>query len=211
MKNVKNSDILAGTGEIFMSAHMGSQSLARDKTSKVQPAASGPFTHGGREIEALYTIFRKPLIRFFRLKLPPDDDPEDNVQAVFRRLVEIKDRNHIDFSRWFIFKIANNIVADRFRWRARHKVDRIDQIVNQNLVEQSPLQDQVFEGKERLSEFQSKLEQLSPRSRQVFLLHRVYGFSHKEISAHMEISVSTVEKHMIKAAQKVNQIMKDMS
>ena len=164
-----------------------------------------------RELEKLYNLFRKPLLRFFRLKLPPDEDPEDNVQAVFRRLVEIEGRPQTEFTRWFIFKIANNMVVDRFRWLGRQKTDSIDGLPGQELADQSPLQDQVFEGKERLSDFQKRLEKLPPRCKQVFLLHRVYGYSHKEVAAHMDISISTVEKHMIKATMKVNQIIGEMS
>lgn len=164
-----------------------------------------------QDIAGLYRLFRSPLLQFFRGKLPKDEDPEDNVQAVFGRLMEIKDRPHIDISRWLIFKIANNLVADRFRWRDRHKATPMEDVSDKHLEAHTPLQDRIFEGKERLLEFKDRLEELPPRCKQVFVLHRVFGFSHKEVAAQLGISVSTVEKHMIKATEKVNVIMKDMS
>lgn len=208
MKNITNSDILARSEEAFMSTQTGRPGLVRDKNQNILSKA---VKSEEREIEALYGIFRKPLLSFFKLKLPSDEDPEDNVQALFKRLVEIRRRPQTDMSRWLIFKIAQNMVVDRFRWRSRQKICSIDQLKEPDLTAQSPLQDQVFEGKERLADFQNRLEELAPRCRQVFILHRVYGYSHKEVAAHMDISVSTVEKHMIKATEKVNQIMKDMS
>ncbi len=206
-----------------MAAHAGRRDLVKEseetdqQQTRAQPVpcdratGEGAALNGEGDIAALYSIFRKPLLHFFRLKLPADEDPEDNVQALFRRLVEIKGRPQTDFTRWFVFKIAQNMVADRFRWRNRHKTADINAPGVQDLVEQSPLQDRVLEGKDRLSEFQRNLDGLPPRCRQVFLLHRVYGYSHREVAAQMGISVSTVEKHMIKAIERVNKIMKEMS
>ena len=37
---------------------------------------------------------------------------------------------------------------------------------------------------------------LSPRAREVFLMHRLEGFSHAQIASTLRISVSTVEKHI---------------
>jgi DNA-directed RNA polymerase specialized sigma24 family protein len=42
---------------------------------------------------------------------------------------------------------------------------------------------------------------LAPQCRQVYLLRKVHGFSHKEIAAHLGIVVSAVEKHLIKAVE----------
>jgi len=206
-----------------MAAHAGRRDLVKEseetdqQQTRAQPVpcdratGEGAALNGEGDIAALYSIFRKPLLHFFRLKLPADEDPEDNVQALFRRLVEIKGRPQTDFSRWFVFKIAQNMVADRFRWRSRHKTADINAPGTQDLAADAPLQDRVLEGKDRLSEFQRNLDGLPPRCRQVFLLHRVYGYSHREVAAQMGISVSTVEKHMIKAIERVNKIMKEMS
>lgn len=43
------------------------------------------------------------------------------------------------------------------------------------------------------------IEQLPPRCRQVFLLHRQHGLSHQEIAAAMETSVKTAENQMARA------------
>jgi hypothetical protein len=42
---------------------------------------------------------------------------------------------------------------------------------------------------------------LAPQCRQVYLLRKVHGVSHKEIAAHLGIAVSAVEKHLIKAVE----------
>jgi RNA polymerase sigma-70 factor (ECF subfamily) len=40
------------------------------------------------------------------------------------------------------------------------------------------------------------LDELSPQCRRIFVLHKFDGLSHKEIAERVNISRSTVEKHM---------------
>lgn len=40
---------------------------------------------------------------------------------------------------------------------------------------------------------------LPPQCRQVLVLRKVYGLSQREVAVHLDISVSTVEKHLAKA------------
>ncbi|MGH7104765.1 MAG: sigma factor-like helix-turn-helix DNA-binding protein, partial [Acetobacteraceae bacterium] len=42
--------------------------------------------------------------------------------------------------------------------------------------------------------------QLGPRTRKIFILHRLEGRTHAEIAAQHGISISAVEKHIARAA-----------
>ena len=53
--------------------------------------------------------------------------------------------------------------------------------------------------------FQQALEQLPSQCRQIFLLNRFDGHSHKEISEMLQISVSTVKTQITRAVQKLTQ------
>ena len=48
---------------------------------------------------------------------------------------------------------------------------------------------------------------LPPQCQKVFVLKRVYGYSHKEISKKMKISVSTVEKHAASGLKRCSEFM----
>ena len=55
-------------------------------------------------------------------------------------------------------------------------------------------------GRERLQQLNAGLEALSPRVREVFLLHRLEGLSYQQIAQQLTLSPSTVEKHIAKAS-----------
>lgn len=44
------------------------------------------------------------------------------------------------------------------------------------------------------------LDSLGPRTREIFLLHRLDGLKYREIAAQLDITVSAVEKHIAKAS-----------
>lgn len=63
-----------------------------------------------------------------------------------------------------------------------------------------PLPDKVLEDRDRLNRLNAGLEQLDPRTREIFLLYRVEELKQREIAKLLKISVSAVEKHIARAA-----------
>ncbi|HET6996143.1 MAG TPA: RNA polymerase sigma-70 factor [Chitinophagaceae bacterium] len=62
-------------------------------------------------------------------------------------------------------------------------------------------QDEVLQAKEMYEHLQKKLTELPHRCQEAFRLSRVQNLSHKEIATKMNISESTVDKHISKAMQ----------
>jgi RNA polymerase sigma factor (sigma-70 family) len=54
--------------------------------------------------------------------------------------------------------------------------------------------------RERLQKVLAALESLGPRTREIFLLHRLDGLKYREIASQLGITVSAVEKHIAKAS-----------
>jgi RNA polymerase sigma factor (sigma-70 family) len=65
----------------------------------------------------------------------------------------------------------------------------------------SPLQDEILMARHRLERLRQGVEQLTPRTREVFLMHRLDGRKYREIAAELGISQSAVEKHMARAIE----------
>ncbi|WP_275428447.1 RNA polymerase sigma factor, partial [Enterobacter cloacae] len=59
-----------------------------------------------------------------------------------------------------------------------------------------PLQDEVIAARIRLERVQRLLKELSPRTSEIFMMHRAEGMKYREIAAQLGITVSAVEKHI---------------
>lgn len=62
-----------------------------------------------------------------------------------------------------------------------------------------PLQDEILIARHRLERLRLGVAQLSPRTREIFLMHRLEGRKYREIAQDLGISQSAVEKHIARA------------
>lgn len=68
------------------------------------------------------------------------------------------------------------------------------------LIDFSPRPDEVLAADECLRKMTQTLDAINPRTREVFFLHRLEGWSYAQIARHLGISVSAIEKHIARAA-----------
>ncbi len=68
-----------------------------------------------------------------------------------------------------------------------------------DLVDPSPSPEEVLSGEQCLLEIRKALDAVSRRTREVFFMQRLHGFSYAQIARQMDLPVSTVEKHMARA------------
>ena len=64
---------------------------------------------------------------------------------------------------------------------------------------------QAFQNKDRNRVLYALIDQMPERRRLIFYLYRIDGFSYKEIAALLDISVRTVEDHLVKGFQFLQQ------
>lgn len=148
--------------------------------------------------------FRGPLNAYFRRRLPASADAEDLTQEVFLRFARHGDRLTAENLDALVFTIAANLLRDL----ARRNVTRgpaalsVEQDAitsfDPNLIEVIDAE-RVLLGKDDLNLALAALRELSERTRDVFVLQRLQGFKNREIAKELGISVSAVEKHMVRA------------
>jgi RNA polymerase sigma factor (sigma-70 family) len=68
------------------------------------------------------------------------------------------------------------------------------------LIDLTPTPDEMLAADECLRKMTARLDAISPRTREVFFLHRVEGYSYAQIAAQFGVSVSAIEKHVARAA-----------
>lgn len=99
----------------------------------------------------------------------------------------------------YLFRVAASVLADRARRRAVRATD-----LHQELQEwDHPVEDispeRVLLGQEAVRAMVAAIETLPPRTRDAFVLHRFEEVTYGAIAARMGISVSAVEKHIMRA------------
>jgi RNA polymerase sigma-70 factor (ECF subfamily) len=132
-----------------------------------------------------------------RLRLPAD--AEDHLQEAFIRVEQYRKKASVRSEEALLVRVAANLGRDDER-RSRRLQDEPAETLLRNFLCDAPIQDEVLEARQRLERANAGLMRLSPRTREVFLLHRVDGLKHREIAARLGISTSAVEKHVAKAA-----------
>ncbi|HEX4177640.1 MAG TPA: sigma-70 family RNA polymerase sigma factor [Rhizomicrobium sp.] len=147
--------------------------------------------------------FRAPLMAYFLKRVHDRAEAEDLTQEAFVRLVRNPDRHDGAAIHAYVFTIAANLLRDRARARAiragdHAPVHELPEGYAPGLVEDvSP--ERVLLARETLAEVLGALAELEDRTRDIFILSRLENLPQREIAALYGISVSAVEKHVIRA------------
>ncbi len=128
------------------------------------------------------------------------EDAEDLLHAAFVRLSEYAKNAEVENPGAFLVRTARNIAADDARHRrVRNEVDDATDYLT-GISDDKPLQCEALIARERLRRVEEGLDRLGPRTREIFLMHRIDGLKYQEIAARLGITVSAVEKHIAKAS-----------
>jgi RNA polymerase sigma-70 factor (ECF subfamily) len=150
--------------------------------------------------------FRGPLVAYFLKRVGSRNEAEDLTQEVFMRLVNHPDKNNGQTIEGYVFTIAANLLRDRAKSAATayrgqtQSLDLLDEkdAFSANLVEdRNP--ERVLVGRQTIQDVLEALAELGERTRDIFILARLENVQHREIAAMYGISVSAVEKMMMKA------------
>jgi RNA polymerase sigma-70 factor (ECF subfamily) len=121
-------------------------------------------------------------------------------------LVRRPDKNDGAAIEAYVFKVASSVLLDWGRSQTSHRSsshsplsDSLDRVLlPSNLVEERT-PERVLLAKSTLRQIEQALEELGERTRDIFLLSRTERVPHREIAERYGISVSAVEKHVVKA------------
>jgi RNA polymerase sigma factor (sigma-70 family) len=124
-------------------------------------------------------------------------DPEELLQAAYIKLERYRANHVVENVGAFLVRTAVHIGVDNYRHDRVIANIAVDDVCG---CENSPLQDEVLAARERLSRVREGLSRLTPRTREIFLMHRLDNLKYREIANRLGISQSAVEKHVAKAA-----------
>ena len=159
-------------------------------------------------IVGIYLGLRNALARSVTGIVPPKD-VEDIVQETYVRVCQIEQKEEIKTPRSYLFKIARNLALD-YKKRADNQLnDSMDAMEEEqqerHLYKAEQLADSVYEqaaSNEEFALFCEAVRHLPVQCRRVFVLRKVYGYSQRDIARQMNVTESTVEKHIAKGMKR---------
>ena len=173
------------------------------------PAAC-PFTELGAtgpdsvDIDQLYRDERSSLVRFFARNRSAAHEAEDLAQETFLRIARIGGASSIARPASYLRQIGRNLLRDRaLSAEQRHMAPEAD-------VEQARSDiDELgrLEARDSLRRLEAAMHHLKPRSRDIFLAHRLDGMTYVEIAEQTGLSVKRVEKIMSKTIGQLTRLM----
>lgn len=147
--------------------------------------------------DAIYNSYCHKLHQFVIRYVKQEEDAEGIVQEVFIKIWEARTKiNVYESFESFLFTIAYNTTISLLRKRVSETKSR----EYLKSLQQIDTADQVIEEihfKELDQKVQSLLKQLTPRQKEIYLLSREEGLTHKEIAKKLNISENTVKNHLV--------------
>ena len=143
--------------------------------------------------------FWADMLARIRKRTRTDQDAEDLLHSAWLRLFAYREEHEVRQPVAFMVQTAAHLAIDRHRQVQRTNSQSIENF-SATLEDNSPLQDEVLASRVRLQRVREGLSRLTPRTREVFLMHRLDDLKYREIAERLGISQSAVEKHIAKAA-----------
>ena len=157
----------------------------------------------------LYLNHSNALRSYLTAILKSSADAEDVMQDAFLRLHRCEKLVEYENPRAVLYKTAHRLALNLIRKRRSCILDRA--APTDEHIELTPSQEASAEDALIVSEqdavYAEALEQLSPRCRQVIELRTIAELPFKDISETLGISVSTLEKHLVRGKRRCAEIV----
>ena len=143
---------------------------------------------------ANHIFLKKFLSRFFSTQ----HDIEDVAQETYLRAFVAEQQKDIDQPKAYLFRVARNIALTRLTQKSRQITDYIEDLSPSVVIQSGTSAQDEAEASESLGIYCEAVAALPEKCRQVLLLRKVHGLSHREIAERMSLSISSVEKYLRK-------------
>ncbi len=137
---------------------------------------------------------------YFSSRVRNPADVDDLVQEVFVQMLRRTSGEPIEHAQHYLFQVASNVLCDQGRrMKARHQDqhESFDETVHGLSTEISP--ERIVLGRESIERVIAILQDLPPRTRDIFILRGIRQLRHEEVAHMLGVSMRVVHEHMAKA------------
>lgn len=151
-------------------------------------------------IERLSRAFGRVLIRYFEKRGVRKMDLEDAVQEVFTRLSRREGFSELGGLQEYLFETASSVAVDYHRhWGSQRRAGEHDLYDDALHAPADVSPEQILTGKQDLQALYRALLELPERNRNIFVLYRLEKMTKPEIARRLGLSLSAVEKNLVRA------------
>lgn len=185
----RHRSILSGAPEFMYGAQQSEGACA--------PAAA---IYEERQFVTLYREEAPKLRSFLRRRIWLEDDRDDMVQEAFARLAASRSATAWSNPGAYLHGIVRHLLADRVRsWAKTRSLDPVVCAAGQEVA--GP--DATAELNQMRERYRLAVDGLPPRTKEVYLLHRVEELGYRQIAEQLSISIRTVEWHVAEAIVRI--------
>lgn len=160
-------------------------------------------------VDTLYRAQASRLLRSLTRRAGQADDALDLLHDAFVRLLRLGSErlSHLQVQRpeAYLARTTTNLLRDRAKTAMRRAADR--HIPADDLDLAGPDPHDLLETRDLLRHLEAAVGKLRPRTRAIFLAHRLDGLSYAEIAERTGLSIKGVEKQMSRAIAALDHAM----
>lgn len=157
-------------------------------------------------VQQLYRDHGSSLVRQLTRKTGCRELARELANETFVRLLRMAPGNlgRIERPEAFLRQVSNNLLRDWGRATAlkQRSLPTLELASEEQLDQVAAL-----ESRDTLRRLEVAVGKLKPRTREIFLAHRLHGFTYAEIAERTGLSVKGVEKQMAKAIAKIDRLL----
>lgn len=152
-----------------------------------------------RRISGLFLRHRRELADYVNRRLHDRDLATDFVQETFLRFIEHGDALPAGACRSFLYSTARNLTVDHVRALRRRRTESVTHDDLAQIADDQPWPEDVAAARQKIRQLAAVLDELPQLTRRIFVLNRVSGLNYRQVAGHLDVSESTVQKHLASA------------
>jgi RNA polymerase sigma factor (sigma-70 family) len=153
---------------------------------------------------------RTALYRYLSKFTSGAEDVEDLVQETLVRVYSLADYRTVDAPKALLFRIGHNLAVERARRHSTQATDSMADLEPLGVYSSEASAEEQIDARRRFETFCAAVDRLPPLCRRVFVLRKVYKLSHAEISEVLDVSHSTIEKHVAKGLVRCRDYLREL-
>jgi RNA polymerase sigma-70 factor (ECF subfamily) len=156
-----------------------------------------------------YLSRRDDLVRFFAARLRSMAAAEDLAQDLYVRVASLDGEEPVENPSAYLYRLASNLMLDRLRSDRRSglrddawaRSQRLE-LAGEALADE-PSAERSVAGRQRVAQLARAIDDLPPKTRRAFELHKLQGLTQEETARALGVSRKTVEKQISAALQRL--------